>query len=74
MESTTLTDVWDLLRIEDFVGEPQFGVRINGEKQEVSVYIMDFRGDLQFVTFGSSKKVQGVSALQIYTFTNKNYS
>ena len=61
MKSRTWREVWDLLRIEDFVGEPQFGVRIDGANKQVQLYIMDFRGDLQFVTFDNNKKVRGVS-------------
>ena len=62
-----------MLRIEDVVGQPQFGVRIDGEKKEVSLYIMDLRGDLQFVTFDNNKKVRGVSAKKCLKYLRQNF-
>ena len=61
MKSKTRKDVWDLLRIEDFLGELQFAVRLHGEDRTVEVLLMDYKGDIQTVVFDNNKNTRRVS-------------
>ena len=61
MKSKTRRDVWDLLRIEDFSGVLQFGVRLHGEDRTVEMSLMDYKGDLQTVVFDNNKRTRRVS-------------
>lgn len=61
MGSRTRREVWDLLRVEDSFGSPQFGIRLNGKKKEVTIYMPDYKNDVQFATFKKDKSIRKVS-------------
>ena len=60
MKSNTRRDIWDLLRIDDILGDPQFGVRLDGKTKQVEMYIVDYTNELQTVTFENNKRTRKV--------------
>lgn len=51
MKSKTRRDIWDLIRIEDVIGNTQFAVRLNGPERAVEVHMMDYKNDIQVAKF-----------------------
>lgn len=44
-------DPWFLIRINDILGKPQFGISLNPRSQTLEFYALDFEGKLQIVKF-----------------------
>ena len=61
MSSRTRRESWDLLRIEDSFGNPQFGIRVNGRRKELEVYMPDVTNSIQSATFLRNREIRGVS-------------
>ena len=61
MSSRTRRESWDLLRIEDSFGNPQFGIRVNGRRRELEVYMPDVTNTIQSIPFRRTREVRGVS-------------
>lgn len=66
MNSRTRRETWDLLRIEDILGQPQFGVRLNGKRKEIQLYMPDYKNEIQTVSFRRTPGVKSVSIFFIY--------
>ena len=48
---------WDLVRIEGYYKQPQFGIRLNYKDRSVKVYLPGASGEAAFATFGRVRKV-----------------
>ena len=65
MSSRTRRESWDLLRIEDSFGNPQFGIRVNGRRKELEVYTPDVTNTIQSIPFRRNREIRGVSLYYI---------
>ena len=70
MKRTTNREIWDLLRIEDPEGNPQFGIRLNGKAKRVDFFIKDYLNQIQTARFKRSKEARKASdkLVQLYLF------
>lgn len=58
-------DPWFLIRINDILGKPQFGISLNPRSQTLEFYALDFEGKLQIVKFSD---VEVCMQAQHYSF------
>lgn len=58
MKGKANREKWNLIQIRDLEGNPQWGIRLDGQKKEVDFHIINFDGTLQRLTFTKAKKVR----------------
>ena len=63
MSSRARRETWDLLRIEDSFGKPQFGIRMIGKGKQVQLYMPDYQNQIQTVTFKKDEAIRKVNPL-----------
>lgn len=52
MRPKTVKETWNILHIDDFAGQPQFGIRMNGPDKQIEVYYRNYNFELITVVFG----------------------
>ncbi|XP_064604482.1 collagen alpha-1(IX) chain-like [Liolophura sinensis] len=57
MKGKANREKWNLIQIRDLEGNPQWGIRLDGQKKEVDFHIINFDGTLQRLTFTKAKKI-----------------
>ena len=60
MSSRTRRETWDLLRVEDSFGKPQFGIRLDGKRKQVELYMPNYNNEIQTVTFRKDNAIKKV--------------
>jgi hypothetical protein len=60
MTGNTRKERWNLFQITDRQGNPQYGVRLDGQTQTVEFYFINYLGQLQAITFNNRlRRVSG---------------
>ena len=60
MEKKTSKKIWDLLRIEDEQGTPQFSIQLDGKAKKVEFNIKDYLDQIQSARFKRTKESRKV--------------
>ena len=53
-------EVWDLLRIEDSLGQPQFGITLDGNEKTIELYMPNYDNRIQRLVFPSNRDTKKV--------------
>ncbi|XP_035211381.1 collagen alpha-1(IX) chain-like [Stegodyphus dumicola] len=61
-------DPWFLIRINDILGKPQFGITLNPRKQMLEFYALDFEGKLQTSRFGDVEVHKNLPPVHSFKF------
>ena len=61
MRKTARAEVWDLFKIDDAGHRPQFGIRIDGPKRRVLLYMLDHNSQIQTLQFKKTDAMRHVS-------------